>query len=381
VEVFPIHAAHFTLNLNGTFRYEHDGSEGFTDSFVYRVTDNDGEFTTATVNIAITPVSDASPSASDDAVVLSKGGVATILVGGADSVLANDTGLSDTPILLELDTPPQSHSLFVLNSDGTFVYEHDGGDTTSDFFVYRITDGDGQTSTARVSIAVIPPTVVRSISNDDRGVFDRLTSLAFQFSGDVVVQPTALTLLNATTARLIDLTLATFEYDAATRTGRWDLTALNLEKGLYQAGLSASEIVDAGGTPLDGNGDGVAGDDYRRVGPVAVTWSGDANLNLNVAFDDFVALAEFFGRLAQLAWDQGDFDGDHDVDFGDFVQLAENFGKSVDNPSLLALSRVGRASTVDSTSALLDDADQSTRARELLAVDTILSGAFGKGTE
>ena len=32
-----------TLNADGTFSYTHDGSENFTDSFTYRVSDDDGQ--------------------------------------------------------------------------------------------------------------------------------------------------------------------------------------------------------------------------------------------------------------------------------------------------------------------------------------------------
>ena len=32
-----------TLNADGTFSYTHDGSENFSDSFTYRLTDNDGQ--------------------------------------------------------------------------------------------------------------------------------------------------------------------------------------------------------------------------------------------------------------------------------------------------------------------------------------------------
>ena len=41
----PTYAADggFTLNDDGTFIYVHDGSENFTDSFTYRVTDNGSE--------------------------------------------------------------------------------------------------------------------------------------------------------------------------------------------------------------------------------------------------------------------------------------------------------------------------------------------------
>ena len=47
-----------TLNGDGTFVYIHDGSENFSDSFVYRVNDEVGASDTALVTISITPVND-----------------------------------------------------------------------------------------------------------------------------------------------------------------------------------------------------------------------------------------------------------------------------------------------------------------------------------
>ncbi|MBO9496504.1 cadherin-like domain-containing protein, partial [Thalassotalea sp. G20_0] len=47
------------LNENGTFSYAHDGSENFTDSFTYRITDNDGQESEATVQITVDTIPDA----------------------------------------------------------------------------------------------------------------------------------------------------------------------------------------------------------------------------------------------------------------------------------------------------------------------------------
>jgi VCBS repeat-containing protein len=53
----PSHGS-LTLNANGTFSYTHNGSENFTDSFTYEVTDALGRSAVATVTITITPVNE-----------------------------------------------------------------------------------------------------------------------------------------------------------------------------------------------------------------------------------------------------------------------------------------------------------------------------------
>jgi len=52
---------------------------------------------------------------------------------------------------------------------------------------------------------------------------------------------------------------------------------------------------------------------------------GDANLDGEVQFDDFVLLAINFGR-AEATWADGNFDFDNEVNFSDFVLLALHFG-------------------------------------------------------
>ncbi|MCM8881758.1 MAG: tandem-95 repeat protein [Candidatus Thiodiazotropha sp.] len=152
----PIQSAAFSLNADGTFSYTHNGSENFNDSFTYRVTDNDGQTSDATVTINVTPVSDATPVAVADTISVAEGGTATSLVGGATDVLSNDTGLGDTPVTVSLVTGPTQSSAFTLNADGTFIYTHNGSENFTDSFTYRMTDNDGQTSDATVTINVTP---------------------------------------------------------------------------------------------------------------------------------------------------------------------------------------------------------------------------------
>ena len=57
---------------------------------------------------------------------------------------------------------------------------------------------------------------------------------------------------------------------------------------------------------------------------ITLAAAGDTNLDGEVKFDDFLALAENFGK--EGGWGQGDFDGNGQVAFDDFLALAENFG-------------------------------------------------------
>ena len=73
--------------------------------------------------------------------------------------------------------------------------------------------------------------------------------------------------------------------------------------------------------------------DYLVDEPDRQTWlslrdvvAGDADLNGDVSFSDFVSLANHFALSG--GWGEGDFDGNGMVEFGDFVSLANNFGTS-----------------------------------------------------
>jgi hypothetical protein len=112
------------------------------------------------------PENTATPDAVDNAITVAQGGTATELDDGAASVLSNDSGLADVPILLVVETPPRHAKDFLLNTDGTFRYTHDGSENLNDSFAYRITDNDGQTAAATVGIT-ITKSVTPGDLNDD----------------------------------------------------------------------------------------------------------------------------------------------------------------------------------------------------------------------
>jgi VCBS repeat-containing protein len=95
------------------------------------------------------------PQAVEDAILVSEGGTATALVGGALSLLANDLDTDNDVTAIEIAQGPL-HGTLTLSPQGTFVYQHDGGETVRDSFTYRIVDAAGHESEATVRIDVTP---------------------------------------------------------------------------------------------------------------------------------------------------------------------------------------------------------------------------------
>ncbi len=123
---------------------------------VFSLTVRDGQNTSAPATVTITVTADNdSPVAVDDRITMTKGGTATLLVGGAASVLDNDrdpdTARSD--LTASMMMPPQYGTLSLLG-DGTFTYVHDGSEADSDRFTYLVNDGTSDSNIATVTVAM-----------------------------------------------------------------------------------------------------------------------------------------------------------------------------------------------------------------------------------
>ncbi len=70
------------------------------------------------------------------------------------SVLANDTGLTDTPITVTIITGPSAGAAHV-NVNNTITYEPIINFNGTDTITYQVEDADHQTSTAQVTITVV----------------------------------------------------------------------------------------------------------------------------------------------------------------------------------------------------------------------------------
>jgi hypothetical protein len=149
-----------TFNPNGGFVYTHDGSAWPTDTFTYKASNGTYDSAAATVTINVTAA--ALPVASSDGYTLAHGGSLNV---SAPGVLGNDSGGSGGTFIATAATAPV-HGTLVVKSDGSFVYTHDGSNTVSDSFTYRVSTGAAMSSPALVSLSIsadIAPAVASQV--------------------------------------------------------------------------------------------------------------------------------------------------------------------------------------------------------------------------
>lgn len=121
------------------------------DHFNYMISDKHNNVSAAIVKAKIFPVNDP-PVAVDDKGIVAEGGMLKVAAPG---LLENDTDMDGDA--LTVNTAPVSglsHGALTLNADGSYEYIHNGTETTSDTFVYRVSDGHGGTDTAIVTISI-----------------------------------------------------------------------------------------------------------------------------------------------------------------------------------------------------------------------------------
>jgi large repetitive protein len=159
-------------NADGTITYTPAASFLGMDSYTYTVSDADGESSTARVTIVVMTI-DHMPIAIADTATVAEDAPATI------EVLLNDLGLEDAPITVAIVMPPATGQAIV-NGDSTVTYTPNADLNGSDAFVYSITDADGDTSTATVSVTV-------GAVNDPPVAIADMASTAFETAVDIDV--------------------------------------------------------------------------------------------------------------------------------------------------------------------------------------------------
>ncbi|WGW02775.1 Ig-like domain-containing protein [Tropicibacter oceani] len=137
------------LNADGTVTYTPNAGFTGTDTFTYELRDTGGLGDQGTVTVTVSDDPNTDPDAVDDASTTTVG--TPVLI----DVLGNDTDPDGDPLTTNGTTDPANGSV-ALNPDGTVTYTPDTGFTGTDTFDYTISDGNGGTDTATVTVTVDP---------------------------------------------------------------------------------------------------------------------------------------------------------------------------------------------------------------------------------
>ena len=159
-------AVNGTVSVKGPIiTYVHDGSETTTGGFNYVASDT-VHFFISNVTVSVTPVNDP-PVTVGDSRAVDEGGV--LLIEKA-TLLINDTD-AEKDSLRVVGIGDADNGTVQLNG-ATITYEHDGSETTTDSFLYAVSDGT-DTGTAMVTIEVNPvndpPVAVADTATVDEG--------------------------------------------------------------------------------------------------------------------------------------------------------------------------------------------------------------------
>lgn len=139
------------FDLDGGFTYRPDAGFAGIDTFTYQAFDGHSYSSAAMVSLEVLPSPNASPIALEDA--YSTRVRATLIVGAADGVLANDSDPEGALLTAVLGFAPSNGSLS-LDSDGAFLYVPDADFRGTDTFTYTAFDGNSHSQPATVSIKV-----------------------------------------------------------------------------------------------------------------------------------------------------------------------------------------------------------------------------------
>jgi hypothetical protein len=134
------------------------------DNFQYIATDRDGDASRATVTVTVVdPNANVLPIANDDSASVR----VDIQLGGnvVINVLANDQGLDDEPITVDIYSSPATGTIVVL-ADYRISYTTFDASTNEDTFEYRVTDANGDWATAKVTVSIQASTVDDGSSNN-----------------------------------------------------------------------------------------------------------------------------------------------------------------------------------------------------------------------
>jgi uncharacterized delta-60 repeat protein len=237
----------------------------------------------------------------------------------ADGLLDNSFG-TNGQVATDFDFSNDSCTSSILIGGKIIAVGSTSGVSGSDFAIARYDAG---------SLAPVAPPIA---SADFRyQTAPHRVLISFTSNVGATLSLSDLSLVNLTTGTTPAPGTMNLSYDPGTNVAMVTFPGLpnqNLADGRYRLTLSASGISDVNGFRLDGNGDGVPGDDYVHNFVFLV---GDANHDGRVNLSDFNILAANFGQSPR-DFTQGDFNYDAVVNLDDFNILAARFGVVLAGP-------------------------------------------------
>jgi VCBS repeat-containing protein len=141
----PAHGS-VTLNLDGSFTYTPDPDYSGADSFTYTVSDGKGGYATGTVALAVAGVNDG-PAAVTNAAA---GSEDAAIVG---TLVATDADGDELTFAVAPDGAPANGTI-VIDANGNYTYTPAANFFGTDTFSYTVSDGQGGTTTAAVTVTV-----------------------------------------------------------------------------------------------------------------------------------------------------------------------------------------------------------------------------------
>ena len=244
-----------TINPDGTLTFTPNANFNGTTTITYTISDGNGGFDTATVTVSVTPVNDA-PVAVDDTASTTEDAPVTI------PVLANDSDVDGDDLTVTSASSPDGS--VVINPDGTITFTPNANFNGVTTITYTISDGNGGTDTATVTLTVVPandppvarddtatvtedaPATIDVLGNDNDPEGDPLTvTEASSPDGTVTINPDG-TLTFTPNANFNGTT--TITYTISDGNGGFDTATVT---------VSVTPVNDA---PVDGNETAIATD-------------------------------------------------------------------------------------------------------------------------
>ncbi len=282
-----------TINADGSVNYIPNANFNGTDTITYTISDGNGGTVTATVTVTVDAVNRPPIAINDGATVTEGSADNNILVLNNDSDPDGDT--------LTVSTASSINGTVTINSDGTLNYTPNTDFSGTDTLTYTISDGNGGTATAIVTVDVIavinnPPIAVNdsvAVSEDSSNNIITVLSNDSDPDGDT---------LTVTTASAVNGTVT-----------------INAEGALiYTPNTDFSGTDTITYTISDGNG-GTA----TATVTIAVTAVNDPP----VAEDDFATTEQEVAVIVSVLANDSDADGDALV----VTTVSSNFGTVVIN--------------------------------------------------